>query len=445
MTINDLFTKDFGDHKFYNAKAALYGYTNMHVGGAGNAEKSLNGGNNMNNSNNHYNGLVNNESHIRHTSDNYAANEYNTLSDNRIVYEKANFLIDSRYQVKQILGKGSYGTVCSAIDTKSKDQTALAIKKVCNIFNKEVLLKRAIRELKLMDFFKGHKNIIGLVDLDIVYIKPYDGLYCFQELIDYDLAKVIHSSVQFSEFHIKSYFYQICCGVKYMHSADVIHRDLKPGNILVTSQGCLKICDFGLARGINEKYMNYNYKSNTITNYVATRWYRAPELILSRQPYGKAVDIWAVGCIFAELYGRRPLFIGDDQLQQINEICKVIGSPNKDIIFGYGSTVSWELFNDPKPKYHKKEWSAIYPHANLKAQELLDLMLCWDIKKRYSIEKILEHPYLEDIRNKDDEVSMDQIFDFSFEWKVRGLNDMKILLHEEVENFKKKKHYIGTK
>ena len=97
--------------------------------------------------------------------------------------------------MQQILGKGSYGTVCSAVDTKNKDKHMIAIKKVCNIFNKDILMKRALRELKLMDFFKGHKNIVGLVDLDVVYLKPYDGLYCFQELIDYDLAKVIHSSV----------------------------------------------------------------------------------------------------------------------------------------------------------------------------------------------------------------------------------------------------------
>lgn len=424
MTINDLFSKDgFGVHKFYNPRASMYGYNE------GEIVVGPNGGNIVHGKANEY----------------YTSDACDSVGDNRVVYEKASFLIDSRYKVLQVLGKGSYGTVCSAIDLKTKDKSSLAIKKVCNIFNKEVLLKRAIRELKLMEFFKGHKNIIGLVDLDIVYMKPYDGLYCFQELIDYDLAKVIHSSVQFSEFHIKSFFYQICCGVKYIHSADVIHRDLKPGNILVTSQGCLKICDFGLARGINEKYMNRNHRSSNITNYVATRWYRAPDLILTRKPYGKAVDIWAVGCILAELYGRKPIFIGDDQMQQINEICKVIGTPSKEIIFGYGSTIAWEIFSDPKPRYQKKNWGDIYPHSNAKAQDLLDGMICWDVAKRFDIDKILRHPYLEDIRNKDDEVEMDQTFDFSFEWKVRNLNDMKLLLREEVENFRAKKHRYDSK
>ena len=151
-------------------------------------------------------------------------------------------------------------------------------------------------------------QIATLLDLDVVYVKPYEGLYCFQELADLDLARVLYSNVQFSEFHIQSFMYQILCGLKYIHSADVIHRDLKPGNILVTTQGTLKICDFGLARGINPVY--FRNRSAVITNYVATRWYRAPELIMSTKNYTKAVDIWAVGCILGELFGRRPLFPG---------------------------------------------------------------------------------------------------------------------------------------
>ncbi|KAG7699577.1 hypothetical protein KL930_001791 [Ogataea haglerorum] len=357
----------------------------------------------------------------------------------RIVYEKANFYLDSRYHIISVLGKGSYGTVCSAVDMQSKDKVSIAIKKVSNIFNKEVLLKRAVRELKLMSYFKGHKNIINLVDLDIVYMKPYDGLYCFQELVDYDLAKVIHSSVQFSEFHIQCFLYQILCGLKYIHSADVIHRDLKPGNILVTSQGVLKICDFGLARGISEQYMNKNHRSSNITNYVATRWYRAPELILTRKQYGKEIDMWAVGCIFGELYGRKPLFIGDDQMHQISEICKVLGTPSRNVILGYNSTVAWDYFASSKPQFQKQEWSNVYPHASVLAHDLLSNLLCWKVDKRYTVEQCLDHPLLAEVRNLEDEPDIAQPFDFSFEWKCRTVNDMKILLHEEVELFRKER------
>lgn len=118
---------------------------------------------------------------------------------------------------------------------------------------------------------------------------PYDGLYCYQELMDLDLARVIQGSIELTDFHVQSIIYQILCGVKYIHSARVIHRDLKPGNILVNSQGLVKICDFGLARGINEDTESERIK---ITRYVATRWYRAPELIISLKNYSTASEYY---------------------------------------------------------------------------------------------------------------------------------------------------------
>lgn len=130
---------------------------------------------------------------------------------------------------------------------------------------------------------------------------PFDGLYCYQgklknwiywyitnvklELMDLDLARVIQGPIELSDLHVQSMVYQILCGVKYIHSANVIHRDLKPGNILINSQGQLKICDFGLARGINDDTESDRIK---ITRYVATRWYRAPELIISQKNYSTA-------------------------------------------------------------------------------------------------------------------------------------------------------------
>ncbi|ODV98593.1 hypothetical protein PACTADRAFT_74127 [Pachysolen tannophilus NRRL Y-2460] len=364
---------------------------------------------------------------------------------NYVVYDKANFYIDSRYQVQHVLGKGSYGTVCSAVDLKSRENVPLAIKKVSDIFTKEVLLKRALRELKLMRYFKGHKNIINLLDLDIIYIKPYDGLYCFQELIDYDLARVIHSSVQFSEFHIQNFFYQILCGLKYIHSADVIHRDLKPGNILVTIQGTLKICDFGLARGINTKFITKGSKASQITNYVATRWYRAPELILSRKNYSKAVDMWAVGCILAELYGRRPLFAGNDAVHQITEIVKVLGSPSKGLVDRFSSKMAFDFFGPPKPQYRAISWDHIYPFASCDAHALMTNLLCWDAEKRYNVERCLQDIFVSKCRDLNNEPSCARPFDFSFENQIESMNDLKKLLHEEVESFKSDRINFGKK
>ncbi|EGW32651.1 mitogen-activated protein kinase [Spathaspora passalidarum NRRL Y-27907] len=343
------------------------------------------------------------------------------------------FLVDSRYEIIKVLGKGSYGVVCLAIDAKSLNsghEHKIAIKKVTKIFNKDILLIRAIRELKFMKFFRGHKNISTLIDLDVVYVKPYDGLYCFQELADLDLARVLYSNVQFSEFHIQNFMYQIMCGIKYIHSADVIHRDLKPGNILVTTQGILKICDFGLARGINPKY--FKNRSATITNYVATRWYRAPELILSTKNYTKAVDIWAAGCILGELFGRRPLFPGKNSNEQIHELFKILGNPPLDTVKKY----NWKVEGLLWVKYKPVKWKSLYPFAPHEAINLLEKLLQWDYKKRLEVEQILGHAFFRNTRNASDEPVSKELFDFSFEGRANNISQLKDLLELEVKHFK---------
>ncbi|AMD18744.1 HBL158Wp [Eremothecium sinecaudum] len=354
----------------------------------------------------------------------------------RTIYTKANFSIPGHYEVLQMLGKGSYGTVVSAVDNFNPNYPIrIAIKKITNIFQREVLLKRAIRELKFMHYFKGHKNIVSLINLEIVNEKPYDGLYCYQELIDYDLARVIHSNVQFSEFHIKHFTYQILCGVKYIHSADVIHRDLKPGNILCSISGQLKICDFGLARGISPLFTNTK-TSNHITNYVATRWYRAPELILSHKRYNKSIDMWAIGCILAEFYGRKPIFMGQDSMHQISEIVKVLGTPSRDTIIKYGSSRAYDIFCPPKPQYVKIPWVEIYPFASADALDLVEHLLDWDPDKRLIVEEAIEHEFVSSVRDKSDEPMCPHgPFNFSYEAEFKSMSNLREVLYAEVKQF----------
>lgn len=285
-----------------------------------------------------------------------------------------------------------------------------------------------------------------MLDLDVVYVKPYDGLYCFQELADLDLARVLYSNVQLSEFHIQNFMYQILCGLKYIHSADVIHRDLKPGNILVTTQGTLKICDFGLARGINPNFFKKNKATGNIgngtgmgtgsdtvaiTNYVATRWYRAPELILSTKNYTKSVDIWAIGCILGELFGRRPMFPGKSLQEQILELIKILGSPPNDTVKRYNwniEGVSWVRFKSVK-------WTSLYPFAPKEAMNLLSQLLQWDYKKRLEVEEVLEHEFFKYVRNPADEPSSETLFDFSFEEMANDISSLKEVLEREVKEF----------
>ncbi|CUS23873.1 LAQU0S12e01948g1_1 [Lachancea quebecensis] len=360
-----------------------------------------------------------------------------TASNVRTIYQKANFSTPGNFDILQVLGKGSYGTVVSAIDKQvGRKPRRLAIKKVTNIFAREILLKRAIRELKFLNFFRGHKNIVSIVDLEIVTEKPYDGLYCYQELVEYDLARVIHSTVQFSEFHIRHFLYQILCGLKYIHSAEVVHRDLKPGNILCSINGTLKICDFGLARGIAQRHFGAKGAELSITNYVATRWYRAPELILSRKKYTKSIDMWAVGCILAEFYGRKPIFMGQDSLHQISEILEVLGTPSRLIIAKYCSTRSWEIFS-MRNETKKRNWSSVYPYSSDYAQDLLDTLLDWDPDARPTAETALEHIFFADLRNpKEEPICPHGTFDFSYENNFTSMAALRECLYDEVKAFK---------
>ncbi|GME78588.1 unnamed protein product [Ambrosiozyma monospora] len=211
------------------------------------------------------------------------------------------FAVDKHFQLIKGLGQGAYGIVCSAKysdpanPSNNDDEGNVAIKKVTNIFSKKILCKRALREIKLLRHFRGHKNITCLYDLDIVPTDAngnFNEIYLYEELMECDMHQIIRSNQPLTDSHYQSFIYQILCGLKYIHSADVLHRDLKPGNLLVNADCELKICDFGLARGYSsdpEKNQGF------LTEYVATRWYRAPEIILSFQGYTKAIDMWSVG------------------------------------------------------------------------------------------------------------------------------------------------------
>lgn len=245
--------------------------------------------------------------------------------------------------------------------------------------------------------------------------------------MDYDLARVIYSPIQLSEFHIASFVYQILCGVKYAHSAGIIHRDLKPGNILVSTQGVIKICDFGLARAVNSSAT----WAHSITNYVATRWYRAPELLLRESLYGKPVDMWAMGCILAEFYGRRPLMPGKNSVHQMNEIVRYLGLPPPDMLHHANYHGPNYLFAE------RVEWSTVYPFASARGLSLLDQLLRWTPKARLDVNEALSHEYFWRIRDESNEPNAGRIFRAGREEKVSDMLVLQVLLQEEVAMFQR--------
>ncbi|CBY01238.1 hypothetical protein LEMA_P000250.1 [Plenodomus lingam JN3] len=350
---------------------------------------------------------------------------------NRKVFKVFNqeFIVDERYNVTKELGQGAYGIVCAA--TNNQTGEGVAIKKVTNVFSKKILAKRALREIKLLQHFRGHRNITCLYDMDIPRPDNFNECYLYEELMECDLAAIIRSGQPLTDAHFQSFIYQILCGLKYIHSANVLHRDLKPGNLLVNADCELKICDFGLARGFS---MDPEENAGYMTEYVATRWYRAPEIMLSFQSYTKAIDVWSVGCILAELLGGKPFFKGRDYVDQLNQILHYLGTPNEETLSRIGSPRAQDYVRN-LPYMAKISFQSLFRNANPDALDLLDRMLAFDPSSRISVEEALEHRYLHIWHDASDEPSCPTTFDFQFE-VVEEINDMKKMILAEVNRFR---------
>ncbi|EGF82985.1 hypothetical protein BATDEDRAFT_33909 [Batrachochytrium dendrobatidis JAM81] len=342
-------------------------------------------------------------------------------------------LLERRYKLIRELGQGAYGVVCAATDMSTgKD---VAIKKVHNVFQKPILAKRALREIKLLTHFAGHENITSILDMEIADFTSFNEIYITQELMEADMHQIIRSEQPLTDAHYQYFIYQICRGLKYIHSANVLHRDLKPGNLLVNADCELKICDFGLARGLMD-----TQDSGFMTEYVATRWYRAPEIMLAFRNYTKAIDMWSVGCIFAELLGSKPLFKGRDYVDQLNQILSVLGTPDDETLSRIGSDRA-QMYIRSLPQMPKIPFVNLYSSASelgsvfLHGLEMLEGLLKFDPATRMTVDEALVHPYLEAYHDPGDEPVHDRLFDFSFEI-VESMDDMRKLISAEIREYK---------
>ncbi|KAF8496450.1 CMGC/MAPK/ERK protein kinase [Russula emetica] len=340
------------------------------------------------------------------------------------------FIVDSEYEFVKELGQGSYGCVVAVKHRRTGE--ACAIKKITNINTKRILTKRCLREIKFLLHFRRHKNITRLYDMDIVFGPDgnFDEVYIYEELMEADLHAIIRSGQPLSDAHFQSFVYQTLCGLKYIHSADVLHRDLRPGNLLVNADCELKICDFELARGAN-----LAQKQGFMTENVATRWYRAPEIMLSFANYASAIDVWSVGCILAELLAGKPIFKGRDYVDQLNQILHYLGTPSEDTLRRVGSPRAQDYIRS-LPARPRVPFTQMFPHANPLAIDLLAKMLTFDPAKRITCEEALEHPYLTVWHDPTDEPVCPTKFDTSFEEEEDSIEGMKKLIVEEVNLFR---------
>ncbi|XP_023909154.2 mitogen-activated protein kinase 3 [Quercus suber] len=318
------------------------------------------------------------------------------------------------------IGRGAYGIVCSVMNSETNEMVAM--KKIANAFDNHMDAKRTLREIKLLRHF-DHENVVALRDVVPPPLRrEFTDVYIATELMDTDLHQIIRSNQSLSEEHCQYFLYQILRGLKFIHSANVIHRDLKPSNLLLNANCDLKICDFGLARPTAE--------NEFMTEYVVTRWYRAPELLLNSSDYTAAIDVWSVGCIFMELMTRKPLFPGKDHVNQMRLLIELLGTPTESDL-GFVRNEDARRYIRQLPSHPRQPLAAVFSHVHPLAIDLIEKMFTFDPTKRITVEEALAHPYLARLHDIADEPVCPRPFSFEFEQQPLGEEQMKDMIYQE--------------
>ncbi|KAF3449826.1 hypothetical protein FNV43_RR05905 [Rhamnella rubrinervis] len=334
----------------------------------------------------------------------------------------------SQYEIQEVVGKGSYGIVASAVDAHTGER--VAIKKMNDVFEHVSDATRILREIKLLRLLH-HPDI---VEIKHIMLPPcrreFKDIYVVFELMESDLHQVIKANDDLTPEHHQFFLYQLLRSLKYIHTANVFHRDLKPKNILANADCKLKICDFGLAR------VSFNEAPSTVfwTDYVATRWYRAPELCGSFfSKYTPAVDIWSIGCIFAEMLIGKPLFPGKNVVHQLELITDLLGTPSAECIARIRNEKARRYLNNMKKK-QPIPFSQKFPKVGPLALHLLERLLEFDPRYRPSAEEALSDPYFQGLANLDHEPSRQPISRLEFEFERRKLtkDDVRELIYREI-------------
>ncbi|KAJ2161413.1 negative regulator of the PHO system [Coemansia sp. RSA 552] len=289
--------------------------------------------------------------------------------------------MEGQYQRIEHLGEGTYATVYKG---RSPKGNIVALKEI-HLDPEEGAPSTAIREISLMKEL-DHENVLKL--LDVVHTET--KLMLVFEYMDKDLKRFMDAAGNHGALPpqtIKVFMYQMLKGIKYCHDMRVLHRDLKPQNLLINSHNQLKLGDFGLARAIG-------IPVNTFSNEVVTLWYRAPDVLLGSRSYSNTIDIWSAGCIMAEMYTGRPLFAGSSNDDQLIRIFRIMGTPSEASWPGVSRLPNWK---NNFPPYPAQRLEQHLPQMDPMAIDLLKKLLVYDPNLRWEASRCLQHPYFQEL------------------------------------------------
>lgn len=287
------------------------------------------------------------------------------------------------YDKLEKIGEGTYGVVYKCMELSSKE--IVAVKKIRMEMEDEGIPATAIREISILKEL-NHPNIVNLREI----LMDDSRLYLVFEFVPMDLKKFIDSRPKkhLDEITTKSFTYQLLVAIYFCHVRRILHRDLKPQNILIdTKHNILKVADFGLGR-------TFGLPIRVYTHEVVTLWYRAPEVLLNTQRYGCPIDVWSIGCIFAEMAQGKPLFQGDSEIDQLFRIFRILTTPTED---------TWPGVSDLKdykptfPKWSDNKLADSVKNLSSGGVDLMRQMLVYDPSKRINARDSLQHSYFKDL------------------------------------------------
>ncbi|XP_023212142.1 cyclin-dependent kinase-like 4 isoform X2 [Centruroides sculpturatus] len=295
--------------------------------------------------------------------------------------------IMEKYEKISKIGEGSYGVVFKC--RRRENGQIVAVKKYVETEDDPLIKKIAMREIRMLKQLK-HVNLVNLIEV----FRRKRKLHLVFEYCDHTVLDILEKHTNGVPDHMtKRIIWQTLQAINFCHMHNCIHRDVKPENILLTKEGIVKLCDFGFARTMNpgEKY----------TDYVATRWYRAPELLVGDTQYGPAVDVWAIGCVTAELMKGEALWPGKSDVDQLYLICKTLGNLIPRHIQIFKSNDFFSGVNIPEPDSRESLESKMPPSVNEQGLDFLKRCLDKDPQMRYTCEQLLKHSYFDNANISD--------------------------------------------